>query len=278
MVELSIAQGLFEGETLLGKSPGFADEWQAAASEMIRQFGALPPNATCPDALFAKPFGKLHVAVVQVAGPPTFPALRFRFLILGQELYGHLGDPFAIAERFIPNWEARGNLPDLDWPPEPLPKRTIAQLDAVLKNGDGPFLLGASQTLVDGGKILLRRDAPENKGVRDLWALLPDSTRRLAWPATFAFANELGFDIVAMPVLPNKGILGYLSEDQTRDYPEGRYERNLQIAIEAGDQRFLDRLLARRSSAEAFRLALVILAVGVGVVLVSRLLVTLGVI
>jgi hypothetical protein len=278
MLDLSVAQALFEGDTLLGKSANFEDEWQAAAIAMGGKYGSLPSGGSCPDALFARPFGKERVAIVQVAGPPVVSALRFRFLIFGRELYDHLCDPFAIAERYPPNWEARGSLPDLDWPPQPLPKRTIEQLDAVLKHGDGPFLLGASQTLVDGGKILLKREAPDTKLIRDLWALLPDSTRRNGWPATFAFSNELGFDIIAMPTAPEKGIPGYLSEDQTRDYPESRYERNLQVAIESGDQRFLDQLLSRRSSSETLRLALVILVVGVGVVIVGRLLVTLGVI
>jgi hypothetical protein len=278
MFDLSLAQALFEAEMLLGKSANFVDEWQTAAIAMCQQYGALPVGGSCPEALFAKPFGKEYVAVVEVAGPPVVSALRFRFVVLGRELYENLCDPFAITERFAPNWEARGSLPELDWPPQPLPRRTIEQLDAVLKNGDGPFLLGASQTLVDGGKILLKRETPEKKLLRDLWALLPDSTRRCVWPATFAFSNALGFDVVAMPTVPGKGIPGYLNEDQARDYPESRYERDLQAAIESGDQRFLDRLLSRRSSSETLRLALTILVVGVAVVIVGRLLVTLGVI
>ncbi len=278
MLDLSIAQALIEGETILARSANFSDEWQAPALNLCKRFGTLPVGANCPEALFATPLDKYRIAVVQVAGPPAFPSLRFRMLVMGRELYGHLGDPFAIADRFPPNWEARGSLLDLDWPPQPLPKRTIAELDSVLKHGDGPFLLGASQTLVDSGKIVLQRDAPENKLIRDVWALLPGSTCRDLWPATFAFSNELGFDIVAMPSVPEKGIPGYLNEEQTRDYPDSRYERNLQIAIESGDQRSLDRLLSRRSSSETLRLAIIILVVGVGAVLIGRLLTILGVI
>jgi hypothetical protein len=51
-----------------------------------------------------------------------------------------------------------------------------------------------------------------------------------------------------------------LGEEQVRDYPEGRYEYNLQHAAEMGDQAELDRLFARRSSRETLRLALVIFA------------------
>jgi hypothetical protein len=278
MLDLSIAQALIEGESLLGASENFTEGLKTDAIAIGKKFGAVPEGSSCAEALFARPIGMERVAVVQVAGPPLFPTLRFRFLILGNELYSHLCDPFAIADRFPPNWEARGALPELDWPPQPLPKRTIEQLDGVLKHGDGPFLLGASQTLVDGGKILLKREAPDPKLLRDLWALLPDSTRRQLWPATYAFSNELGFDVVAMPSIPEQGIPGYLNEDQTRDYPDSRYERSLQMAIESGDQRSLDRLLSRRSSTETLRLAIIILVLGIGVVVVSRLLVTLGVI
>lgn len=277
MIDLSLAQALIDGEKIQARSANFAEEWQEGVLTLCRKFGSPPPDAQCPDALFAKPLGKERVAVVQVAGPPNFPSLRFRVLVLARELYKQLTDPFAIGDRFPPNWEARGSLPDLDWPPQPLPPRTIAQLDSILKNGDGPFLLGASQTLVDGGKILLQRASPDNKLVRDLWSLLPDSTRRDAWPATGAFTNELRFDIVALPTVPEKGVPGYLNEEQARDYPESRYERHLQLAIETGDQRSLDHLLSRRSSTETLRLALIILGVSIGAVIVGRLLVTLGV-
>ena len=278
MLDLSIAQAVIEGETILARSANFNDDWQASAISMCKGFGPLPPGASCPAAIFARPLGRKWVAITQVGGPPAFTSLRFRFLVLSRTLYDLLNDPFAIADRFPPNWDARGVLPDLEWPSQPLPRRTMAQLDAILKQGDGPFLLGASQALVDGGKILLQRETPDPGLLRDLRLLLPDSTRRDVWPATFAYSNDLGFDLIALPAVPENGVPGYLSEDQARDYPESRYERNLQEAIESGDQRTLDRLLSRRSSTETLRLALFIIAVGVGTVIVGRLLVTLGVI
>jgi hypothetical protein len=274
MTELSIAQAVFATEHLRARSHDFAEEWLAAAASMCRAFGQPPVGVEVPAAVFAQPFENNRVAVVQVTGTP----LRFRFLVLSRHLYNALHDPFAIAERFPPNWDAAGSLPELEWPPEPLPPRTIAQLDDVLKHGDGPFLLGASQALVDSGKILLQRSAPEPKLIRDLWALLPHSTRRAIWPATFAFSLELGFDLLAMPVVPEGDIPGYLSEEQARDYPDSRYERNLQIAIESGDQRMLDRLLARRSSAETLRLALLIVVLSFGIMGIVKALTLLRVI
>ena len=50
--------------------------------------------------------------------------------------------------------------------------------------------------------------------------------------------------------------IGYLSEEQTRDYPESKYERELQTSVEAGDQHSVDKLLVRRTSKETLRLAL----------------------
>src|SRR5437773_3124879 len=122
-------------------------------------FGQRPAGVACPLAHFACPFGKQYVAVVRVEDRPG-GFLGFRFLVLSRELYRHLGDPFAIADRFPPDWFAGGTLPDLAWPPEPLPERTVEQLDAILKTGDSGLLLPAAQVLVDGNRVLLRRDCP----------------------------------------------------------------------------------------------------------------------
>jgi hypothetical protein len=79
------------------------------------------------------------------------------------------------------------------------------------------------------------------------------------WPATFAFSNTLGFDAVVTPDAGRDEFAGYIRGEQAGDYPEGRYELNLQIAIESGDQSELDALLARRSRRETWRLGLFVL-------------------
>ena len=58
-------------------------------------------------------------------------------------------DPFAVAERFPPDWQARGPLERLEWPDEPPPRRLVEATQQVLKNGDSPTLLGGVQALVD---------------------------------------------------------------------------------------------------------------------------------
>ena len=281
MVDLTLAQALFDGSssgpTLRTRAPNFADEWLPEAEALCAAFGTPPPGVECPAALFAAPLGGQHVAVVQVAGPPEGtwdrrPAGHFRFLVLARELYKHLGDPFAVADRYPPPWDARNELLPLEWPPEPLPPRTVGQLQEVLKHGDGPFLLGATQALVDGSRIVLQRPAPAEQTLRDLWALLPASTRSHLWPATFAFGEPTRFDVAAVPQIPEGGLPGFLTEEMVLDYPDSRYERHLQIAIESGDQRELDRLLSRRSSAETLRLALYLLGAALVVSLVMRIL------
>jgi hypothetical protein len=249
MIPRGIAQAVLGDGGLFLHSADFDPEWRALAEHIVEGFG-LPAHVSAPGCLFAVPFGRRQVAVVSVSGR------RFRFLVLPRALYEVIPDPFAIAERFPPRWEASGPLESYEWPEKPLPHRTVARLDAIFKHGEGPFLLGACQTLVDSGRIAIVRDHPEPDVCRDIWNLLPDSIRRQTWPATFAYSTVLGFGLVVLPSIPEGGLPGYLTEDQARDYPESRYERELQMAVEHGDQRTVDRLFARRSSAETLRLAL----------------------
>jgi len=107
--------------------------------------------------------------------------------------------------------------------------------------------------------VVFEQPAPAPDLLRALWQLLPYSTRAERWPATFAFGNALGFDAVVLPRLPADQCAGYLTGDQAGDYPEGSYEYSLQRAAEAGDQRDLDDLFARRSSNQTLKLAVTIL-------------------
>jgi hypothetical protein len=269
--DLRIAQALLiadaRGVRVVAQSDGFD---VPEAERIAVPFGPRPPGVACPLAHFACPFGRNHAAVVQVADRPgSGDPLAFRFLILARDIYRHLGDPFAIADRYPPDWNATGQLPVLEWPPEPLPKRTVEQVQDVLKTGDSVLLLGAAQVLVDGGRVLLQRAAPDEAFFRGLWQLLPDRNRAGLWPASFAFSDELKFDAVAMPaVTPDpRGVVH--TEEGLRDYPQSRYELHLQIAVEAGNQRELDRLFARRTSDDTIRLGLYLIG---GALLVAALL------
>jgi hypothetical protein len=264
MIPRAIAQAVVGDGGVLLRSADFDEDWRPEVERVVAGFG-LPDGVSAPDCLFAVPLARRRVAVVSVSGR------RFRFLGLPRALYEVIPDPFTIADRFPPKWGTAGPLESLEWPEEPLPPRTVAQLDAIFKHGDGPLLLGACQTLVDSGRIALRRDQPDPKVCRDVWNLLPDSIRRQTWPATFSYSTALGFGLVVLPSLPEPGIPGYLTEEQARDYPESRYERELQIAVEHNDQRTIDRLFARRSSSETLRLALWLVLAAVVLALGMRL-------
>lgn len=292
MPDLLIEQAIYGsqgpgGYRFLARSPGFLEEWLPEAQRLCTAFGERPADVLCPAAVFAQPLGKQHVAVVQVAdqgsddaGRPG--ALGFRLLVLPRPIYARwIGDPFLVAERFPPPWNARGDLSVLTWPDEPLPPRTVEEVRQILRPiaegedanlSQSATLLGGVQALVDGGRLVFERPAPEPDLVRNLWMLLPTSTRGQLWPASFAFGNELGFHVLVVPRVRGEEFADYLTEDQAGDYPEGRYELNLQLAAEAGNQRELDALFARRNSAQTFRLGLILVVVTVVLVLGMKLL------
>ena len=189
--------------------------------------------------------------------------LGFRVLIVPRDLYGRqIGDPFLVSERFPPNWTATGDLPDLTWPAEPPPREHGRAASADLANGRQCHLArcraGADRRRPRG---LRTRGPGAATGARPL-ALLPYAAQAELWPTTFAYANDLGFDLLVLPKMEGPKPDRYLIEEQVVDYPEGRYESSLQFAIEHGDQRELHRLLNRVSSRQRLRLALFILIGG----------------
>lgn len=293
VAQIVVEQALFRREheqppAVMARSQGFVDEWLADARRLIDGFGERTGGVTCTLAVFAQPLDDRHVAIVRVAdqapGASGWPALAFHFLVVTRGDYEkYLGDPFAMLERVPPNWSSRGALPALTWAAETLPARTVAQVQAVLKrvkagalrededpeadiertieNSESPALLGGAQVLVDGGKLVFVRTAPDHELLRGLWTLLPYSLRGKIWPATFAFTNDLGFDAIVVPRLGDANWQGYTDEDQAANYPAGSYELALQIAAETGNQAELDAVLSRRSSGETLRLAWHILIV-----------------
>jgi hypothetical protein len=247
-------------------SPGFRDEWRAEAEKLCTGFGERPPGVRCPGCVFARPLDSGHVAVVQAAdqgaddtGRPG--ALGFRLLVLPAGLYRDLGaDPFLVADHFPPPWGAGGELPALEWTAGTPPPRTVVQLRPVLEAPHVATLLGGVQALLDGGRLVFERPEPDERLVRGLWSLLPDGDRAELWPASFAFSNAHRFHLLVVPRANGPEYEHYIPEEQAGDYPEGRYERALEVAVMTGNQRDLDALLARRSRAKTLKLLLALLA------------------
>jgi hypothetical protein len=140
-----------------------------------------------------------------------------------------------------------------------------------VENSESPALLGGVQVLVDGGKLVFERAAPDQPLIEGLWTLLPYAARARLWPATFAFSNALGFDALVVPRVYAANFEGYTNEEQAADYPAGTYEMALQVAAETGDQRELDRLLSRRTSQDTMKLGLVLLGAIVALMLAPPL-------
>lgn len=273
MAELLIEQAIIvrgpSGWDVVARSPGWDDKWQPEIDRLCESFGQPPIGEHLPVCVFAQPLGRDRVAVVQAAAEGDMPVLRFRVLAAPTAIYAAIGDPFAVSDQFPPPWESRIALPSLAWTDE-LPDRSIERVQRILQEDDSPTLLGAAQAIVDGGRVVFERPFPAPDLLRRLWALLPDNTRAEVWPASFAWASDLDLHAVVVPRFDADRWPGYVTEAQAGDYPEGRYELNLQIAVEGGDQHALDRLFARRTSRQMLQLALTILALAVFVAILLK--------
>ncbi len=279
MENSAIEQALYgsdggRGYRFLARSPGFREEWSADAERLCTGFGERPAGVSCPECLFVQPFVGKQVAIVRAAdrgmdseGRPG--TLQFHLLILSRALYDDLqGDPFHIAAALPPPWDARTELPTITWSDAAPAPRTVAALQAVLDVPNSATLLGGAQALLDGASLVFERRGPDARIVQSLWALLPASDRARLWPATYRFGNGEAFDVVVVPPKGGPESGRFVTEEKCGDYPEGRYELALQVAVEAGDQPGLDALLCRRSRRQIVPLALALLFVVISVLLV----------
>jgi hypothetical protein len=242
-------------------SPGWQPLWTDLLAAQIRRLGPVP--ALSPPALWVYPLTRTHLVVGQLN--PT----QGRVLVLTRRLYASITDPFWLAEQF-PLAANRAECPTLTLTAGP-PERTVDELHHLLKHGNGPLWLGATQVLVDGGRLALARPTGDDAVFRALWQLLPYNTRVEVWLATFAHTNELGFHLVGLPnVSADDPLLaGYWTAESALNYPESPYELRLQQAIEARDADLVAQLLRRRSGRQTLWLALALI---VGLTMVGSVL------
>ncbi len=287
---------------LVAQSPGFQAVWQADAIALVTGFGGRPVGVVCPFAVFAKPIGKKHVAVVRVidekpevlASGLTLRGLLFHFLIVDRDLYeAWICDPFMLAEKIAPSWSVTDPLSTITLSTDTFQARTLAQVQAVLKrvkasglregedpeapdfertadNSESPALLGGAQILVDGGRLVFERPAGDLRLVSGLWLLLPEMTRYRRWPCSFAFSSDLDFDVLVVPKLDEVILESYTTEEQAADYPDGAYELALQRATENGDQNDLDEVFRRRDGNQTLRIGIILFVVMSLLVFASR--------
>lgn len=287
---------------LVAISQGFKVAWQSEVVALIHGFGDRPSGVECPLAVFAKPLGKDHVAIVRVkdetpevlASGLKLRGLMFHFLVVDRALYeAWICDPFILAEKIPPVWNSAELLPTITLPTDAFHARTLAQVQAVLKrvkasglregedpdapdfertadNSESPALLGGAQILVDGGRLVFERPAGDLRMVSGLWLLLPEMTRIRRWPTSFAFSQDLGFDVLVVPKLDDMILESYTTEEQAADYPDGAYELALQRAAENGEQGDLDEVFRRRDGNQTLRIGIALFVVMSLLVLVSR--------
>jgi hypothetical protein len=245
-------------------SHAFELGWHTKVLAVCEAFSADPPATTLPAVLFVQRLDRSHLLIVRSkaeAGTRTGPS-QFHVLVANQKDYAALQfDPFLLAESFEPNWSGASELLDLEWHGPLPPRRTIADVQQVLRRENGPELLGGCQALLDGSHLLFIRLEPDLQVIRDLWALLPYGNRLELMPATYAWNNKLKFDVVVASREQAGSFAGYMREEQAGGYPEGRYELSLQTAAESEDQESLDILWGRRSRREVWRLGFLLVAV-----------------
>src|SRR5262249_39209105 len=111
-----------------GHSPGFLDAWREQVERLWGGFGERPAGGAWPGAGSALRFGKRHAAVVGAADAVGSTAIRFHILVFARQLSRPLGDPFVLAARSPATDGGGGDLPTLEWPPEPLPPRTVGEI------------------------------------------------------------------------------------------------------------------------------------------------------
>lgn len=257
MTDRTIEQALFRGSELLGQSPGHSDTiW--LLQPMIEM---MQPTAADGDSIYVHQLTKDLVAVVQTHGTWS------RVLVVPGPLYRLIHDPFRLTREFPPEFTPNSRLAELPWIHGRPAPRELSAVQKVLREGDGPTLLGAAQALVDGGRIAFQRSQPDPDLFEQIWMLLPDSVRGELSFATFTRNNALQFDLLATPIVNPDDHPRYLTERHAGDYPEGRYELALQMAVESEDEGRMRELFARRSGSQAMRLAwtMLLAAIGLGV-------------
>jgi hypothetical protein len=282
---------------LVARSSAFDDAWLAEAEQLVLGFGDRPHGMRCPPAVFGLPLTKTQVAIVRVQDDDDrgFPVgLRFHFLVAERKIYeAFIRDPFLLAQKIEPTWDANETLPALMIPAEAFVPRRVDEVQAVLKrvkaaalkegedpeapdfertieNSESPALLGGVQILVDSGRLVFERPGGDLPLAAGLWLLLPERTRCRLWPTSFAFSRELEFDLLIVPQVDDALLEGYTNEEQASGYPAGAYELALQRAAEAGDQRELDAVFSRRDSHQTIRLAIALLVLVSVLVLIAR--------
>lgn len=189
------------GYDLLARSSGCSDAVTAEVVAVCRRFGQPPSGEAARAGMFAIRLPSGAWAVVGVVpqglddrGRPG--ALGFHALIVADRDYRRAGaDPFGLAAALRDDWSSAtpATLPQARCPvaggargPGPGGDRRVGRIVAALAR--------RRRVAVEAGE-------PIDGLAREVWASLPPRVRRRASVATWAFAGENRFDLVAFPRL-----------------------------------------------------------------------------
>jgi hypothetical protein len=183
------------GYDVLARSPSCRADWVADVLAACRRFGEAPAGVTPSSALFALPLPSGPWAVVGVEpqgvddrGRPG--ALAFHALLIEPRDYRKAGsNPFAFAGALRRDWSAETTLDAAFWTVEDLSTPPPTDLRA----------RRSAEALSKGRRVALESAIPIDRLAREVWSSLPDSIRRKASVATWAFGNANRFDLVALP-------------------------------------------------------------------------------
>jgi hypothetical protein len=243
--------------------------WEELARKIISDFSQAPTGFGEFYALMSLPFGLRHWAVVQVESRCE-GTLGFRFLILSKSDWLKGVDPFSMNGAYPPNWESRGHSESIQYELSFIPPN-VEQAAIWLKEHDLATMLGGLQGVLDGAKLWHEATPTSTAYVRALWNLLPYRSRHDFNFSTLVFQpmHDLKYQALPKESFPPTWPPGVLSLQQTGDYPLGRYEQALQLAIEERNASEFEMLLRRRTSRDTLRLAVgLLIAMMVGLIVV----------
>lgn len=189
-----------QGYAVLARSARARPEWVDAVVAACRRIGEAPAGVTLVPFLFSLPLPDGPRAVVGVfpqgrddRGRPG--ALAFHALLVADRDFRRAGcDPWAFRPALRGEWTAAdgsGPLPPLLWQP--------VRTGVDPSSADHPEAAKIAETLAAGRSHVVDADAPIEPLARAVWGHLPDKARRKLSVATWAFGNDNGFRLVALP-------------------------------------------------------------------------------
>ena len=189
------------GYDVLARSSGCSAEVVGEVVAACRRYGQPPSSEAARPSLFALPLPSGPWAIVGVRpqgdddrGRPG--ALAFHALIVARRDYRRAGsDPFAFAGAHRGDWSTAtaADLPRARCRVEPVP--------APDRVGADPKARRIAAAIARRRRVAVEEPGPIDELARAVWTLLPARARRRATVATWAFAAENRFDLVALPRL-----------------------------------------------------------------------------